>query len=185
MGRWSVHRSLQQLPLLVATLGCLGVASSVQAIQTADGTIYFAQPPSLVDASTTFDATRSGATYFFTLSLPKNAGVPLHQVSLTQQSGGEAIQYNLSASTAFEGTRHREGKKLSLGDVRLDRATKTVVVTFDPPVSAGTTFTISLRPRQNPGVPGFYLLGVTAFPEGEKPYGQFLGYARLRFKHRL
>ena len=53
-------------------------------------------------------------------------------------------------------------------------------IAFDPPVSPGTTVTVALRAKRNPSG-GVYLFGVTAFPAGERSWGQFLGYGRLHF----
>ncbi len=48
------------------------------AIQLQDGTVYFASPPRLVGAATTYNEVYVwGATYYFTLTLPENAGMPL------------------------------------------------------------------------------------------------------------
>ena len=79
------------------------------------------------------------------------------------------------------GTRDRKGTKLKLGEVTREKDTKTVLVTFDPPVPPGKTITIGLRPVKNPMFSGIYLFGVTAFPQGEKSHGQFLGFGRLHF----
>jgi len=34
---------------------------------------------------------------------------------------------------------------------------------------------------RNPCYGGAYLFGLTAFPQGEVPHGQFLGYGRIHF----
>jgi hypothetical protein len=168
---------------LALTVGIGGVAAQVtQAIQLQDGTVYFAQPPDLVDATTTFKAVNVwGATYYFTISIPQKAGEPLQRVTITQQSGGDDIRFKLEDSRAFMGTRNRKGERLTLGEVTQEREKKTVSVTFDPPVSPGQIVTIGLRPVENPRFSGVYLFGVTAYPLGEKSHGQFLGFGRLHF----
>jgi hypothetical protein len=51
----------------------------------ADGTVYFNSPPRLVAATTTLkEVNRWGVTYYFTLSVPENAGEPLQSVRITQ-----------------------------------------------------------------------------------------------------
>lgn len=152
-----------------------------QAIQLADGTVYFAQPPRLVSATTTFPNPGVWATYYFTLSLPEKAGEPLQRVTFTQQKGRENIRFDLKRSYAFAGTPSQSRQRLKLGEVTLDRQKKTVSVTFDPPVPPGQTVTLGLRSVHNPLYGGVYLFGVTAFPAGEKSYGQFLGFGRLQF----
>ncbi|MBD2449141.1 DUF2808 domain-containing protein [Nostoc sp. FACHB-152] len=160
--------------------GCL--VSQSQAIQLQDGTVYFAQPPRLVETATTYNEVYVwGATYYFTISLPENAGEGLQSLTINQREGVDNIRFDLSDTVAFEGKRSGRGQKLGLKDVKRDRKTRTVSLTFDPPVSPGKTITIGLKPWQNPRNTGVYLFGVTAFPPGEKSHGQFLGYGRLQF----
>lgn len=167
---------------LAVAVGIGGVTAQVtQAIQLR-GTVYFAYPPDLVDATTTFKAVNVwGATYYFTISVPKNAGEPLQRVTITQQEGADNIRFKLEDSRAFVGTRNRKGERLTLGEVTKERDTRTVFVNFDPPVTPGKTVTIGLRPVKNPRISGVYLFGVTAFPVGKKSHGQFIGFGRLHF----
>ncbi|BAY21879.1 hypothetical protein NIES2100_16370 [Calothrix sp. NIES-2100] len=152
------------------------------AIQLQDGTVYFASPPRLVGAATTYNEVYVwGATYYFTLSLPENAGEALQKVTINQHEGVDYIRFNLKDSFAFEGTSSHEGQKLGFKDANSERKSQTISLTFDPPISPGKTITIALQPQQNPTVSGVYLFGVTAFPAGEKSHGQFLGYGRLQF----
>ncbi len=151
------------------------------AVVLADGTVYFALPPSLVTATTTFKSPNVPATYYFTLSLPENAGEPLQRVTFTQYKGKEDIQFDLKSTNAKAETSSDSRQRLTLEDVTRDRKTKTVSVTFNPPVSPGKTVVIGLRSVSNPLYGGVYLFGVTAFPAGEKSHGQFLGYGRLQF----
>jgi hypothetical protein len=161
------------------------IPKSSPAIQLQDGTVYFVSPPRLVGAATTYNEVYVwGATYYFTLSLPENAGEPLQRVTINQREGLDYVRFDLKDSYAFEGTRSREGQKLELKDANSDRKTRTTTITFDPPVTPGKTITIALQPRYNPSVAGVYLFGVTAFPAGEKSHGQFLGFGRLHFYNR-
>lgn len=166
---------------LVAGFG--GVAVQVtQAVQLRDGTVYFVQPPDLVDAKTTFNNVNMwGAKYYFTINIPENAGEPLQRVTITQQEGGYDVRFDLEDSRAFIGTPSDKGERLTLGEVTKERETQTVSVTFDPPVPPGKTITIDLRPVRNPMFSGVYLFRVTAFPPGEKSHGQFLGFGRFHF----
>ncbi|MBD2301172.1 DUF2808 domain-containing protein [Nostoc sp. FACHB-190] len=152
------------------------------AIQLQDGTVYFAQPPRLVNTVTTYNEIYAwGATYYFTISLPENAGEPLQRLAINQHEGVDNITFDLNDSVAFEGKPSGKGQKVALQTVTGDRKTRTITLTFDPPVSPGKTITIGLKPWQNPRSSGVYLFGVTAFPTGEKSHGQFLGYGRLHF----
>ncbi len=175
---------------LSLTIGIGGVAVPVtQAVQLRDGTVYFVQPPKLVNATTTYkDVNVWGATYYFTINVPENAGESLQRVTIAQREGVENIRYNLNDTRAFVvtrdaygGLRLRQESRLTLGAVTSDRKTRTVTVNFEPPVTPGQTVTIALRPVNNPSFSGVYLLGVTAFPPGEKSHGQFLGFGRFQF----
>lgn len=157
-------------------------AELAQAVQLRDGTVYFVQPPDLVEATTTFNrANVWGATYYFTINVPENAGEPLQRVTITQREGVDNIRFDLEDSRAFVGTRSNKGARLPLGSVARDREKRSVSVIFDPPVTPGQIVTIGLRPVQNPRSSGVYLFGVTAFPVGEKSHGQFLSFGRLHF----
>lgn len=168
---------------LALTASILGVAvPSSQAIQLADGTVAFEKPPRLVDAETTYNGTSTiGARYYFTLSVPENAGEPLGRVTISQRQGFENIDFELEDTRAFEGKPRRKGEKLAIANVTKDDKTKTISVTFDPPVAPGKTLTVELRPYRNPWTGGVYIFGVTAFPAGEKAYGLYLGVGRLQF----
>ncbi len=166
---------------LAVTVGGIA-APSIQAVQLADGTVSFEKSPRLIEATTTFKETDVwGATYYFTLEVPEDAGEPLGQVTINQRQGFEDIDFDLDDSRAFEGTRWNKGERLTLKEVTEDKETKTISATFDPPVMPGKTVTIGLRSVRNPGTGGVYLFGVTAFPVGEKPYGLYLGVGRLHF----
>lgn len=167
---------------LALTISIGGFTQASQAIRLADGTVYFVQPPDLIEATTTFKGINDwGATYYFTINLPENAGEPLQRVTINQQQGTDNIRYDLDDTRAFLGTRNRKGARLTLGEVTRDQDKKIISITFDPPVSPGQTATIGLRPVENPTFSGVYLFGVTAFPVGEKSHGQFMGYGRLQF----
>lgn len=171
---------------LVAALGLGGLVPSVgQTVQLADGTVYFVQPPRLVEARTnrpTTQATR--ATYYFTIELPENSGEPLQRVVINQRNsatGPRQVLFNAEESFAFVGSQSDRGADLTLGETIFDRETQTTSVTFDPPVPPGTTVTIGLRPHRNPQIEDTYLFEVVAFPPGDLAHGQRLGFGRLRF----
>ena len=167
-----------------------GVAVPVtQAVQLRDGTVYFVQPPKLVEATTIYKDTNVwGGTYYFTINVPENAGESLQKITITQREGAENIRYDLKDTRAFVGTSDacgglclRKESWLTLGPVTAEHKIRTVTVNFEPPVNPGQTVTIALRPVKNPSFSGVYLLGVTAFPVGEKSHGQFLGFGRFQF----
>ncbi|HAX76019.1 MAG TPA: hypothetical protein DCY88_09325 [Cyanobacteria bacterium UBA11372] len=172
-----------QMPIAVALSAAIFsfAALSAQAIRLADGTTYFANPPRLMTATTTQKGANSpGARYYFTLTIPENAGEPLQKVAIAQQQNTASPRFDLNRTDAFEGTRNRPSARLSLKQVAIDPQTRGIKVIFDPPVPPGKTVTIRLYATRNPNVGGVYLYGVTAFPTGEKPHAQFLGFGRIQ-----
>ncbi len=163
----------------------LGGDRPADSVQLSDGTVYFDHPPRLDDVATTRDrAGIVGATYYFTLELPADAGEPLQQIEIQQQGGDtvrQRVAFDPADSFAFLGTRGDRTQALTFGNASFDDDTRRLTLTFDPPVSPGTTLTIGIEPDRNPLSEGVYLFGVTAFPAGEASYGQFLGYGRLHF----
>jgi hypothetical protein len=144
------------------------------------GRVSFAKSPRLVTAVASSNrAYEWGATYYFTVSIPETAGVPLQQVAISQIEG-DKIKYRLEESEAFEGTHRDRGVKLKLGQVTLDKETQTVLVTFDPPVPPGKTVTIGLNPTRNPS-DIICLFRVKVFPAGERVQPLDLGVGRLHF----
>lgn len=173
---------------IALTFGGIVLYSSAMpspAVQLRDGKVYFEHPPSLVSAATTERRTSdSSAYYYFTLTIPADAGEPLRQVEIAQRDGstqGRLVQFNAEDSRAFMGTRRDRGDEISLGENQFNRDAQTLSIVFEPPVPPGTTVTLELQPKRNPRQDGIYLFGVTAYPPGSDPYGQFLGYGRLQF----
>ena len=105
----------------------------------------------------------------------------LGQVTIQQQENIETIQFELDKTTAFEGTENNKGQALEIKEVTQDPQTKTINVSFEPPVPPDTTFSISLQAKQNPSDGGIYLFTVYAFPAGDNPMGLDLGVGRLQF----
>lgn len=170
---------LRPLPLpglLLATL--LGLAPiSVQAVQTADGTVYFNQVPTLIDTAVNFDTVRVlRPKYDFRIALPAQAQEPLKTVMISQREGFDAIAFRLQDTRAFRGKDRKQPLPLAATTTDVQG---NITVTFAEPIAPGTDFTIRLRAHDNPDTGGIYLFGVTAFPEGEKAHGQFLGFGRI------
>jgi hypothetical protein len=168
---------------LFAALGVMHTPLRTEAIQLADGTVYFEHAPRLLNASTSSSTPFvAGATYYFTVEVPENAGEPLGRLTFTSPNGWtgpQRMQFRTDDTVAFEGTWRDRGEEIPLGEVTIDRETRTVDVAFDPPVEPGTTVTVGLRPRRNPQSGGIYLFRVVGFPAGEVAHGQRLGTARI------
>ncbi|MGF1603867.1 MAG: DUF2808 domain-containing protein [Thermosynechococcaceae cyanobacterium] len=168
----------------VVAIATLSLPSpSAQAVQFADGTVHFAAVPRLVETRTTNSDTGSfGATYYFTLTVPADAGEPLARVAIAQKEGFSSVRFLPQRTRAFEDIRRRQ--PIAPSDVQVDKK-QAIAVSFNPPIAPGQTVVIGLRPRHNPRTDGVYLFGVTAFPAGEKSQGQFLGFGRLHFYQRV
>ncbi|WP_404790684.1 DUF2808 domain-containing protein [Altericista sp. CCNU0014] len=167
------------------------LSSSVQAVSLSNGRAAFDHAPRLVRASTNFQETRvSGTTHQFTIAVPEDAGESLKAVTISQPSNLERIDYEVNQSKAFAGDLFRKGSSdriargteiplASIGGPQ--SADGEVTIVFDRPVPPGKAVTVELTSQKNPDWDGVYLFGITAYPEGEKSPGLFLGYGRLNF----
>lgn len=173
-----------------AAAAVLSVAvDTAAAVQLADGTVYFIQPPRLLEAMATQTAASAwGSRYYFTIQVPENSGEPLQKLAIFQHNGSDTVRFDLTATIVNQGKYNDNGPQLSLAQVSQEsvpdyagRDKPALVVTFSPPVPPGETVTIALHPKHNPQYPGVYLFGVTAFPPGDRVHPQFLGFGRLHF----
>lgn len=172
-------------PILLAIVffvSALGMNSSpANAIRLADDTTHFINPPRLKEAFSSQDGNYVwGATYYFTLALPEDAGEPLQRVIILQEGGLGRPLFDTTNIAVFEGVRNRPGKKFSVHKATLDSIVPAITIEFDPPIPAGNTVTIRLYPVRNPSIAGTYLYGVIAFPPGEKARGQYIGVGQIR-----
>lgn len=178
-----------RVPSLTSSLLALSTIMMLVPPSTAgerlDGTVFFNAPPQLEKAKTTFnEAGVRGATYYFTFTLPSQAGEPLQKLVIDQRSGIDEIPLLLDRTIAFVGTANDKQDPLILGEVSQSEDNRQITVQFQTPVVPGTTFTIGLKPRKNPRYDGTYLFGITAFPSGETVEEIYLGVRRLQFYDR-
>ncbi len=168
-----MQRSLNSLGMALAIFALapilpISLISPSYAVKLRDGKTYFNQIPTLVEAYTTYNTVNiTNAIYYFNISVPKDAGEALQKVEIKQEPALEVIDINPSEA--------KDGMKITVN------ADKKVTVVFNPPIAPGASVSIRLRAVQNPRFGAVYLFGVTAFPESEMPYGQFLGFGRLTF----
>lgn len=142
----------------------------------------FTAPPRLIDAATTQDITSvRGATYYFSISLPENAGVPLKEIQFQQTHGGDFLGYKISRTRAFEGTRKNRGAEIPLLLVEENRKTRRITVRLARPLSPGKTVTIAMRPVKTPSTSDVFQIRVTVLPPGESAQAFPLSSARLHF----
>lgn len=166
-------------PITLALISTSGLPS--RAVQAPDGTVSFESAVLLVDAHTTFSGIRvRQARYYFDLQLPENIGEPLQKVVIQQRRGSKEIKFKLEETKAFLGD-HRNKEEPLESITSINEETGEVTVEFNNPIPPGNNLTVGIKPRKNPDVGGVYLFGVTAFPEGEKSRGLYLGAGRLHF----
>ena len=175
-----INTLVMSAPIALSAIG-LGVAA--QAVELSDGRVYFENPPRLVDSSIRErSVSDNNVKYYFHLNVPSNAGEPLRRIDIVQEHGDlftREINFEADESVAYVGHRRSRGEELGISGASFDDETNTVTLTFDPPISPGTDVTVRLNAERNPRQEGVYLLGVTAYPEGEVPRGQFLGFGRF------
>lgn len=155
------------------------------AIELSDGTTHFTQIPRLIDTQSTNQRVRAAATHYYTIDVPENAGEPLAQLTFTQTEGADRFwRYELDRIRAFEGTYSERTAELGLGKIDFDQETRTLTVRFDPPVPPGRHVTIGVPFFRNPSRGTILLFAVRAFPAGEQPASNFLGFGRFHFFER-
>lgn len=161
----------------------------VEAVQLRDGKTYFVQLPMLLGAETTVNRIHSwNATYYFAIALPQNMGEPLQKLEIVQTEGFDGVNFYSSETIAYlqspSGDRVAVASKTEILPSQ-DRDRPKITINFDPPISANnqlnSQLVVAIRPVRNPRYDGVYLFGVTAFPQGDRPNSQFLGYGRLSF----
>lgn len=168
--------------LAMLTLGRAAlVAPAAIAVQLGKGTTHFVGVPRLVSARATQTNARAwGGKYYFTVQVPEDASEPLGRLVIQQHEGSSDGfgRLELDRTVAFGAGDRAE--QFALEAIRLDPESRSITVEFARPVAPGETVELGLVPLRTPQA-GIYLFGVTAFPAGEAPVGQFLGYGRLHF----
>ncbi len=173
-----------RLPILFSLSSVLLLLENLpaQAVQTSNGKVYFADPPQLVRTITTQDDVYIPfPEYDFTISIPADAGEPIEKVVIQQQLNyNNYLDFEVQPTRVYWGANYHSPSS-SPSQVTYDPDHQALVIRFKPPLAPGQTVTLGLFPVQNPGVPGIYLFGITAYPPGPRVHGQFLGYGRLTF----
>jgi hypothetical protein len=173
-------RVLGMATLLLVGGGTIATYHS-NAVTLKDGTTYFLNPPQLVSSATSQTGTYIwGATYYFTLRLPSNAGESLQRLLIEQETGIGQPEFNARYTEVFEGDRNNLGARVPLKQATIKPGSQSLSLIFAQPVPPGKMITVRLYPVRNPNAAGSYLYGITAFPVGEKPFGQFIGFGHIR-----
>ncbi len=168
--------------ILSMALPLTALIQPAHSVEFPNGETAFNSPPVLVNASPSFNQRSVASTYYFTITVPENAGEPLQALRIQQVENAEVIDFVVQESRAFHGTQRALGAAIPLASVGGEApAPGEATLVFDQPVAPGSTITIALHAKRNPTDGGVYLFGVTAFPKGERGRGQFLGVSRLHF----
>lgn len=154
------------------------IAPAVRAVEFPDGTVAFDRPPEFVEVDVNHNCVSMPADYFFTLQVPENGGEPVQRLTISQEEGLEEIDFNVEVTAACES--ERKGEPIAIADVTRDPNGRNLSIAFERPIQPGETAIVRLHADRNPQTDGIYLFGVTAFPEGDRVRGQFLGFKRLQ-----
>lgn len=178
------YKSLFSLGLTCSLAVSLG--QPLQAIEI-NGTTQFVEIPRLLRASASnTDAYSAASTHFFTIEIPEGATEALGQLAITQTQGTDQRWYTrLSSFRAYTGTYRNAVEEIDISEVALDPDSRTLLIDFEQPIPAGTTFTLSFSPRRNPGPGGVYLFQVSGYPDGQNAIPQFIGLGRFHFYDRF
>ncbi len=183
--------------LFASTLGLALLASGVPAgaIQFANGESAFNHIPRLVGYSLTDSTLDARATYNVRVEVPANSDIGLGRVIIglanpgnpgsllpvpspvdvmaVEKGGAQMMPVKVTVSS---GSGVRFERAITPAAAQLDGAQLTV--TFDKPIAPGSTVNVEWTTR-SPRDSGTYLFDVVAFPAGDAPRGQFLGFARV------
>jgi Protein of unknown function (DUF2808) len=144
----------------------------ILAMESGNGTTMFNKSPRLVNAITTSSD--------FIIELGNDVGEPLEKLTLQQVKTTQIINYYLEETFACEEELINQGKSLTIARIKKNLDNENITFIFDYPIAPGTTFTVGLKPQQNPELAGVYLFSLIAYPKKENPLGLYLGLGRLR-----
>jgi hypothetical protein len=168
---------------LGAAVGVIPLAAGFSPVARAmelRGQTWFVRPPwKVVFRNYYWYVMQSGGEYYFTLTLPEQAGADLGGLEI-QQTRGVDTQFPFMAerTRAFLGEPRREGAAIPVQAV-FDADSRRVSVRFPQPPQPGQTLTVALRPWYNPSQADTYMFAVQALPAGPNPVPASLGFATM------
>lgn len=145
------------------------------------GQTYFNSPPWKVVARNFFWYIQQyGAEYYFTIDMPEKAGEALGAVRIEQTRGVDrTFRWQVGKTYAYLGKPRAEGPAVPV-TVTYDDSQRRFDIRFEQPVAPGQQVTVALVPDFNPVYADTYLYGVTAYPAGPNPVGQFVGFGTIQ-----
>ena len=158
------------------------IASSLISTNIDNNIILFDKSPRLIDVKTSVSQVKvDDIQYYFIMSIPLDAGVPLKKIVLQQVKGNKKVSFDLDQTIAFTGKPINREDTLFISKVQKNLDNNKVSITFKSPILPGKIFTIRLKPKNNPKVGGNYQFGITVYPEGKHPQGLYIGAGTLHF----
>jgi hypothetical protein len=141
----------------------------------------FDRSPELVEATVLSAGQPESHQFQIVIDLPENAGEPMEALVVHPRETRICFPFDPAGTEAFIGKGEAELAAVPLASVGgLMMSPNEVLVVFTTPIEPGQRVTVQLQPKFAP-VPGIYEFGVTVYPSGDNPVGQFLGYERLQF----
>lgn len=182
VGSQGSQRRSVALALGALLLGAPLLSASVVPARAVElqGQTWFVKPPWKVDFRNYYwYVMQTGGEYYFTVTLPEQAGVGLGGL-LLQQTRGVDRQFPLAAerTRAFLGLPRREGPAIAV-EASFDNQRRLFTVRFPQPPQPGQTITVALRPWYNPSQADTYMFAVQALPAGPNPVPASLGFATM------
>lgn len=178
MRRSTVKRLLRwSLPAALA----LQLVSPPGRAMELNGQTWFTSPPWKVDFRNYYwYVGQTGAEYYFTITLPERSGAGLGGLQIQQTRGVDrSFQFAPERTRAFLGRPRREGAAIPV-EATFDDAQRLITVRFLQPPQPGQTFTVALKPWNNPFQADTYMFAVQALPAGPNPVPASLGYATMQ-----
>jgi hypothetical protein len=176
-----MRRGIGRLLTLLLAAGLGGWSSgNVRAVEL-NGTTVFQRAPWKVDLrSYHTNVFERWAEYYFSFTLPQDAGASLGGLTIQQTRGADwQFPFSVQKTRAFLGEPRREGTPIAV-EARFDADLRRFTLHFPQPIPPGSRFTVVLVPWQNPSQADTYLFQVEALPAGINPVASPVGTATLR-----
>lgn len=178
--RTALSRSFTLGTLSLGVLVTL-LCDPVLAARLPNNRVVFDRAPTLAEASVLPSTQTEDGQLQLVIEVPVDAGEPLEALVVQPRREGSGFAFDPTATTAYLSQPSAEVIAVPLASVGgVMMSPDQVLVVFANPIEPGNQVTVVLHP-QHPPVPGLYQFGVTAYPAGDSPVGQFLGYEVIQF----
>ena len=168
-------------PWIVPAVVALQLAAAPVSALELDGQTWFTRPPWKVTFTNYYAYVgQTAATYYFTVTLPEQAGAGLGGLVIQQTRGVDrSFQFAPERTRAFVGLPRREGAAIPV-QAAFNPQERRITVQFPQPPQPGQTITVALKPWNNPFQADTYMFGVQALPAGPNPVAASLGFATMQ-----